>query len=236
VTTADGERIDADVVVANADASHLYGRMLRDPRGKSPLRKLQRATPSLAGFVLLLAVKGRTPGLRHNNVLFPADYDAEFDAIFGRGGRPRPVDDPTIYICSPDDPRMRPDADHESWFVLVNAPRHDPVHGVDWNDKQLVATYSQRILDVMAERGLDVRQRLLWHEARTPAMLERMARAPGGSIYGSSSNGPSAAFLRPANRSPVPGLFLVGGSSHPGGGLPLVTLSAAIVSDLIGDA
>jgi phytoene desaturase len=236
VITADGERIDADVVVANADASHVYGRMLRDPRGKSPLRKLQRTTPSLAGFVLLLAVKGRTPGLRHNNVLFPADYDAEFDAIFGRGGPPRPVDDPTIYICAPDDPRMRPDDDHESWFVLVNAPRHDPVHGVDWNDKQLVATYSQRILDVMAERGLDVRDRLLWHEARTPAMFERMVRAPGGSIYGSSSNGPSAAFLRPANRSPVPGLFLVGGSSHPGGGLPLVTLSAAIVSDLIGDA
>jgi phytoene dehydrogenase-like protein len=61
-------------------------------------------------------------------------------------------------------------------------------------------------------------------------------RSTGGAIYGSSSNGARSAFLRPANRSPVPGLFLVGGSSHPGGGLPLVGLSAAIVADLIGKA
>lgn len=100
----------------------------------------------------------------------------------------------------------------------------------------MVNDYSRRILDLLAQRGLDVRDRLLWHEVRTPAMLERGTRAPGGSIYGTSSNGARAAFLRPANRSPVPGLFLVGGSSHPGGGLPLVTMSGAIVADLIGDA
>jgi phytoene dehydrogenase-like protein len=83
---------------------------------------------------------------------------------------------------------------------------------------------------------VDVRERLLWREVRTPADLERGTRSPGGSIYGTSSNGARAAFLRPANRSPVPGLFLVGGSSHPGGGLPLVGLSAAIVADLVGAA
>jgi phytoene dehydrogenase-like protein len=58
----------------------------------------------------------------------------------------------------------------------------------------------------------------------------------GGAIYGTSSNGARAAFLRPANRSPVPGLFLAGGSSHPGGGLPLVAMSAAITAELIGPA
>jgi phytoene dehydrogenase-like protein len=131
---------------------------------------------------------------------------------------------------------MRPDDDHESWFVLVNAPRHDPVEGVDWSDAALVERYRAQVLEVMARRGLDVRDRLLWSEVRTPATLERTVRAPGGSIYGTSSNGPTAAFLRPRNRSPIPGLFLVGGSSHPGGGLPLVTMSAAIVSDLIGPA
>jgi phytoene dehydrogenase-like protein len=81
-----------------------------------------------------------------------------------------------------------------------------------------------------------VRDRLLWRVVRTPADLERATRSPGGSIYGTSSNGARAAFLRPANRSPVPGLFLVGGSAHPGGGLPLVGLSAAIVAELIGPA
>ncbi|MFZ9283911.1 MAG: phytoene desaturase, partial [Candidatus Nanopelagicales bacterium] len=64
---------------------------------------------------------------------------------------------------------------------------------------------------------------------------ERYA-APGGSIYGSSSNGAMSAFLRPSNIGSVSGLYLVGGSSHPGGGLPLVGLSARIVAQLIGKA
>jgi phytoene dehydrogenase-like protein len=89
---------------------------------------------------------------------------------------------------------------------------------------------------VLAARGLDVRDRLRWCEVRTPADLERDTGAVGGSIYGTSSNGLRAAFLRPANISPVPGLFLVGGSAHPGGGLPLVTLSAEIVAGLVGPA
>ncbi len=232
-----GEVVPADVVVANADATHVYRDLVRDPRGAAPLKRLRTATPSLSGFVLLLAVRGRTPGLRHHNVWFPQDYDAEFDAIFGRD--PRPVDDPTVYVCAPDDEQMRPDADHESWFVLVNAPRHSTggERGtIDWTAPGLATTYRDRILDVMAARGFDVRDRLVWSEIRTPADLELDTRAPGGSIYGTSSNGARAAFLRPANESPVPGLYLVGGSSHPGGGLPLVGMSAEIVAELIGRA
>lgn len=237
VRLADGEVLDADIVVANADATHLYRDLLRDPRGAEPLKRLRRTTPSLSGFVLLLAVKGRTPGLRHHNVWFTGDYDAEFDAIFGRHAKP--VHDPTIYVCAPDDDAMRPDADHEPWFVLVNAPRHGTAGErgtVDWTAPGLAESYRDRVLQVIADRGHDVRDRLLWSEMRTPADLERGTRAPGGSIYGTSSNGPRAAFLRPANASPVPGLYLVGGSSHPGGGLPLVGMSAEIVADLIGRA
>jgi phytoene dehydrogenase-like protein len=86
----------------------------------------------------------------------------------------------------------------------------------------------------MAARGLDIRDRVRWRVVRSPADLQRETRAPGGAIYGTSSNGVRSAFLRPANISPVRGLYLVGGSTHPGGGLPLVGLSAAIVADLIG--
>ncbi len=231
VRLAGGETLAADLVVADADASHLYGDLLRHPAAAPALRRLRRATPSLSGFVLLLALRGRTPGLRHHTVLFPEDYDAEFDAIFGP--RPHPVEDPTVYVCAPDDPLMRPGPDTEAWFVLVNAPRHP---AVDWEDPALTEAYAERVLDVLAGRGLDVRHRLIWRETRTPADLERDTRAPGGSIYGSSSNGARAAFLRPANRSPVPGLFLVGGSAHPGGGLPLVGMSAAIVAEMVGRA
>ncbi|TQN37371.1 phytoene desaturase [Blastococcus colisei] len=240
VELAGGERLPADVVVSGVDAAALYADLLPpDRRTRGIRRDLARVTPSLSGVVLLLALRGRTPGLAHHTVLFPEDYDAEFDAVFGTGrfqGAPRPVADPTVYVSAPDDPDLRPDEDSESWFVLVNAPRHDPSGGVDWDQPGLAARYAAELLDVLARRGLDVRDRLRWCEVRTPADLARETGSVGGAIYGSSSNGTRAAFLRPANASPVPGLFLVGGSSHPGGGLPLVALSAEIVADLVGPA
>jgi phytoene desaturase len=237
VRLTSGETLAADIVVANADADTVYGTLLRGPATAAARARLDRATPSLAGFVLLLALRGRTPGRAHHTVLFPRDYDAEFDAVFGR--RATPVDDPTVYISAPDDSALRPDDDHEAWFVLVNGPRHSTAGGqgaVDWTAPGLAESYADRVLAVMAERGVDVRDRILWRETRTPADLAVATRAPGGAIYGTSSNGARAAFLRPANRGPVPGLFLVGGSAHPGGGLPLVGLSAAIVAGLVGPA
>ncbi len=240
VELADGVALRADVVVSAVDAAALYAELLPAVRRTRVVRRdLVRATPSLSGVVLLVALHGRTPGLAHHTVLFPADYDAEFDAVFGTGrfrGAPRPVADPTVYVSAPDDPALRPDDDSESWFVLVNAPRHDPGSGMDWDEPGLADRYAAQVLDVLARRGLDVRGRMRWCEVRTPADLARGTGSVGGSIYGTSSNGARAAILRPANASPVPGLFLVGGSSHPGGGLPLVALSAQIVAGLVGPA
>lgn len=235
VELSDGSYLKADVVVANADASYVYGNLLADdPRAQRALRPLEKATPSLAGFVILAAVRGTTPGIQHHNVWFPHDYDDEFNAIFAR--EPRPVPDPAIYACVPADPLMAP-AGHEAWFILVNAPRHGSEKGrIDWHEPGLADRYAGNILGRLAERGTDIRDRLMWTEIRTPATLEANVRAPGGSIYGSSSNGARAAFQRPSNRSPIPGLFLVGGSSHPGGGLPLVGMSAEIVAGLVGPA
>ena len=235
VRLSSGERLPADVVVANADASHLYADLLPESVASRARRRLRAATPSFSGFALLLALRGRTAGLGHHTVLFPADYDAEFDALFGRDATP--VDEPTVYVSAPDDPALRPGPDTEAWFVLVNAPRHGTGPGaVDWTTPGRTDAYADHVLAVLARRGLDVRSRLLWREVRSPADLEAGTRSPGGAVYGTSSNGVRAAFLRPANRSPVPGLFLVGGSAHPGGGLPLVGLSAAIVADLVGPA
>ncbi|WP_433049568.1 phytoene desaturase family protein [Dactylosporangium sp. CS-033363] len=217
VVLADGTAIPADVVVANADALQVYRELLPRPR---QARKLEAR--SLGGFVLLLGLRGRTPGLAHHTVFFPRDYDAEFDAIFGTA--PRPVPDPTIFVTAADDPLVRPDA-HEGWFVLVNAAPQGPV---DWTTAG--EDYADRVLDVLAARGHDVRGRLLFRDVLTPADLERSTFSPGGAIYGTASHG----LLRPPNRAPLPGLFLVGGSVHPGGGLPLVMLSAKIVADLIG--
>jgi phytoene desaturase len=231
VELADGRRLAADLVVSDVDARSLYGTLLPTPGEQ---QRLRRATASLSGFTLLLGVRGRTPGVRPHSVLFPADYDAELDAVFGDGARP--VDDPTLFVSVSTDPALAPPGD-ESWFVLVNAPRHGSGRGaVDWDAHGVGTSYRERVLDLLAGRGFDIRDRVAVVEHRTPADLERLTGSPGGAIYGSSSNGARAAFLRPANRSPVPGLFLVGGSAHPGGGIPLVTLSAAIVAEMIGRA
>ncbi|RGC67976.1 Diapolycopene oxygenase [Micromonospora sp. MW-13] len=220
--------VPADVVVANVDALTVYRDLLPSPRRLAGL-----TDRSLAGFVLLLGVAGDT-GLAHHNVFFPRDHDAEFDAVFGhpgRGIRARPAPDPTVFVTVADDPAVRP-AGHEAWFVLVNAARHGTATGaVDWRRPGLADAYADRVLDVLAERGVDVRDRLAFREVRTPADLGAATGAPGGSIYGTAGG-----LLRPANRGPAAGLWLVGGSTHPGGGLPMVTLSAQIVADEIGPA
>lgn len=226
-----GERrpVPADVVVANVDALTVYRDLLPSPR-----RLARLADRSLAGFVLLLGVRGRTPGLAHHTVFFPDDYDAEFDAVFGDPGRGvpvRPAADPTVFVTVADDPTVRPDG-YESWFVLVNAARQGQApDGVDWRRPGLADAYADRILEVLAARGVDVRDRLVFREIRTPADLATTAGTPGGAIHGTAGG-----LLRPANQGPAAGLFLVGGSVHPGGGLPMVTLSAEIVAARIGPA
>ncbi|AZG46581.1 phytoene desaturase family protein [Gordonia insulae] len=224
----------ADLVVANADAHEVYDRLVLDHRALREGSRIRRTTPSLSGFVMLLAVDDPPADQPHHQVLFAEDYDAEFDAVFGRGGSHRPVERPTVYISAPDDPAVVPGPRTGAWFVLVNAPPHDTGLGTDWDAPGLANSYADQVMAVMAERGVDVADRIRHRIILTPADLERRTMTPGGSIYGTASNGPRAAFLRPANTSPVPGLYLVGGSSHPGGGLPLVMLSARIVADLIG--
>jgi phytoene desaturase len=227
VRLAAGRVVPADVVVSNVDALTTYRDLLPD------VTRLNRlADRSLAGFVLLLGVRGVTPSLAHHTVFFPRDYDAEFDAVFGSTGqRARPASDPAVFVTRAIDPAVHPSGT-EAWFVLVNAPRHGTSWPcVDWSRPGLAEAYRDRVLSLLAARGLDVRDRLLFAEIRTPRDLAAATGAPGGAIYGTAGG-----LLRPANRGPVDGLWLVGGSTHPGGGLPMVTLSAKIVADQIGPA
>ena len=234
ITLENGELIAADAVIANADASLIYNKLITGKirKIKRVRKNISKADPSLAGFSLLLAMrKDESTSLNHHTVLFPKDYDAEFDAIFTHK---KPVAEPTIYICAPGDDAMAKDETLESWFVLVNAPAHG-VHGFDWSDPEFARNYANTIIDQIEARGIAVRSRLESLTLRTPADLEAAVRAPGGSIYGTSSNGAKAAFMRAKNRSPIKGLYCVGGSAHPGGGLPLVGLSAEMVANAVGN-
>jgi len=236
VVLSEGKIIKSDLVVSNSDAEYtfnsLIGNEVSSARGER--RKLKSATKSLSGFSLLLGLdnkKSKPVDVKHHNVYFPENYDLEFDQIFTQKV---PVTDPTIYLCAPKDSSMVKGADKDAWFVLVNAPRHEPESGWDWKDGG--QEYAQKIISKMDDLGLNVTNRLDFMEYRTPADLENYAMAPGGSIYGTSSNSPVSAFLRARNRSKVKGLFCVGGSAHPGGGLPLVGISAEIVAKAIGKA
>jgi len=232
----DGNVVHSDLVVSNSDAEYTFNSLIDNEvtSARSERKKLKAATKSLAGFSLLLGLdnsKSKSVEINHHNVYFPENYDLEFDQIFTQKV---PVTDPTIYLCAPTDSSMVRGADKEAWFVLVNAPRHEPESGWDW--KHGGQEYAQKIINKMDNLGLNVTNRLDFMEYRTPADLEKYAMAPGGSIYGTSSNSPVSAFLRARNRSKVKGLFCVGGSAHPGGGLPLVGISAEIVAKAIGKA
>jgi phytoene desaturase len=238
VTLKSGRTIDASIVVANADASLVYNSLLSSKlrKTKSARKRISQSTQSLAGFSLLLGLRPDSSAsqLSHHTILFPKDYDAEFDAIFTTR---TPVKNPTIYLCAPHDETMVKEAGAQSIFVLVNAPIHDSTgkNGWDWNDASFNRDYANSIIDQIEAQGISIRDRLDVLEIRTPADLERSVSAPGGAIYGTSSNGAKSAFLRARNRSPLKGLYCVGGSAHPGGGLPLVGLSAEIVANAIGN-
>ena len=235
VCLSDGTFVSADAVIANADAGLTYNHLIKgNTRKLRRVRKnLKQAEPSIAGFSLLLGLrKDGTEPLSHHTILFPQDYDAEFDAIFTKK---LPVEKPTIYICAPHDEHMVKDPSLESWSVLVNAPHHGAT-GFNWDDETFVRTYANSIIDQIEARGISVRNRLESLTIRTPADLERSVNAPGGSIYGTSSNGARAAFMRAKNRSPIKGLYCVGGSAHPGGGLPLVGMSGEFVANAIAGA
>jgi phytoene desaturase len=232
----DNRFISSDLVVANADAEYVYNKLIsKNVRSaNNERRKLKKATKSLSGFSLLLGLdnsKGESARLNHHNVFFPENYDNEFEEIFNKK---IPVSDPTIYICAPKDKSMVIGENKESWFVLVNAPRHEP--GIGWDWTQGGEDYAKKIITKLDNLGLNVSSRLDFLKFRTPADLESYAMAPGGSIYGTSSNSAKSAFLRARNRSKTKGLFCVGGSAHPGGGLPLVGISAEIVANAIGKA
>jgi phytoene dehydrogenase-like protein len=210
VQTDDGA-VAADAVVLNGDADVMRGRLLGRP---VPGRER-----SLSGLALMLGLRGRTNGLVHHEIRFPEDYSAEFDDVFLHR---RPVRDPTVYVsaASASDRSAAPDGD-ESWFVLVNAPAVGD--GADWDAAEAA------LID-----RLGVAERVVTRARRTPGDLERETGAPGGAIYGRAPHGRLGTLRRPGNTvRGVRGAWLVGGSVHPGGGLPLVALGGMRVADEI---
>jgi phytoene desaturase len=224
-----GHTVEADAVVANFDVALVYEKLL-PPEIATPARltELTDIEPSCSGFIMLLGVEGTYDELAHHNIFFSPDYPAEFRAIFDEGV---PADDPTIYvsITSKADPTHAPEG-CENWFILVNAP---PL-GDAYNWEEHTAEYRQLVLDKLAEYGYDVRDKIRTERILTPLDLERLTGARRGALYGASSNSKWTAFRRPNNRAPdVKGLYFAGGTTHPGGGVPMVALSGKVAAQMV---
>ena len=218
----DGSAHQTDILFSNADATETILNLLPKESLSNRRRSRQKAIePSCSGFVLLLGCNKQWDQLKHHNIFFSENYEKEFEDIFEDKLMP---EDPTIYIAN----TSYSDADHappdrSNLFILVNSPYVD-----SQNWESLKNGYSTFLIDTLEKRGLDgLENSIEVFHVITPKDFYSKFLSNKGSIYGTSSNSRRAAFLRPRNKvRSIENLFLVGGSTHPGGGIPLVIQSA----------
>ncbi|MCU0424352.1 MAG: phytoene desaturase family protein [Candidatus Kapabacteria bacterium] len=220
-----GEKIDADYVLCNADVVEAYNGLLDGFPSRT--KQLNRLEASVSGMVFYWGMKRTFPELEHHNILFSDNYQREFDQIFTQKIAP---DDPTVYISiSSKTDTIHAPAGGENWFVLLNMPY---LNGQNWHTEK--DRMKSAVLKRLLSAGIDAESAIDTEAVHTPEDLYNLYRSNKGSIYGISSNTQMAAFMRPANRSrDVRGLYFCGGSSHPGGGVPLVVLSGKMAAELI---
>jgi 1-hydroxycarotenoid 3,4-desaturase len=220
-----GEEIAADAVISAGDAgalaAGLFGAAAKPavPRPDPALRSLSAVTWNMttetSGF----------PLIRHN-VFFSDNYPAEFENI--RSGRlPR---QPTVYVCAQDrgDDGATQPQEAERLLVLVNAPATGESRP---QSQEEIAACQASAFTLMQQAGLSIAPCPEATVTTTPREFAALFPATEGAIYGQATHGWFASFKRPGSRSALPGLYLAGGSVHPGAGLPMAALSAIRCAD-----
>lgn len=215
----------ADVVISNMDVVNTFQKLL--PQARQPHRILRQPKSSSA-LIFYWGVKRSFPQLGLHNIFFSNDYKAEFEHLFQHQTL---YQDPTVYIniTSKHQPQDAP-TNAENWFVMVNAPNNN---GQDW--ETLIQHTRQYIIQKLNHNlGINLADLIECEEILDPRSIESKTSSSQGALYGNSSNNRFAAFLRHANFSrQFDNLYFVGGSVHPGGGIPLAVLSAKIATDLM---
>jgi 1-hydroxycarotenoid 3,4-desaturase len=235
VVLASGERLKANAVIANCDVAALAGGLF----GPDAARAVNAVPPggrSLSAVTWSLLAETRGFPLARHTVFFGGNYVEEFDAIFKAGRLPA---EPTVYICAEDRNAsgMRLDSSShrpERLFCLVNAPANGDTRDFSATEIEQCRTTT---FSLMQRCGLQVTYDPQAIATSTPADFNRRFPGTGGALYGQANHDLNASFRRPAARTNLPGLYLAGGSVHPGPGVPMAALSGrqaatALLSDL----
>ena len=222
--TSNGVFYECDSVLSDIDIHSVYEHLL--PKEFKP-KKLLSQEKSSSAYVFYFGINKEFNELDVHNILFSENYKEEFDCLFNEQ---KPYHDPTIYInitsklCKLDAP-----SNCENWFVMINAPHNTSKEPITYGSelrKQVLAKINR-----MLKTNLE--SYIIEEAVLDPYEIEMQTSSVGGSLYGNASNNKFSAFLRHANfSSSIKGLFFLGGSVHPGGGIPLCLLSAKIVANL----
>lgn len=224
---ANGVEHKANTVVSNMDVYFTYKKLLKDDKMAKKVLQQERSSSAV---IFYWGISKTFDALGLHNIFFSADYAAEFDYLFNKKAL---YDDPTVYIniTSKMEKEQAPE-DSENWFVMVNAPHNQ---GQNWD--ALIAQCRSNVLQKLSKiLKTDISQFIKVEEILHPLTIESRTASYTGSLYGTSSNSKMAAFMRHPNfKSSIGGLYFVGGSVHPGGGIPLCLKSAKIVATLISE-
>ena len=226
VRLTDGRELPADAVVFNGDANALASGLLGDAASRAaPAMPPQKRSLS----ALTWAVHGRTEGfaLERHNVFFCDDYRREFDDVLRRRQLPQQG---TVYVCAQDrgDGTAAPDG-RERLLCLVNAPADGDRRPFDASE---IEPCLQRSQDLLQHCGLQLEAGAP-QQVTTPAQFHRLFPGTGGALYGPASHGWMALFARAGSSSRLPGLYLAGGSVHPGPGVPMAAMSGRLAAETL---
>jgi 1-hydroxycarotenoid 3,4-desaturase len=240
VQLADGERLPPQVVIFCGDVAALHTGALGSAvqqalaPGGVPAHALDPARRSLSAVTWHVQAEASGMALSHHNVLFSdpqhEGYRAEFDTI-AQGGLPA---QPTVYLCAQDRPALRttgpagPRAP-ERLMCLVNAPARADRQPLS---EEALARCEEQMWARLAQAGLKLRPTTPALR-RTPADFAQRYPATGGALYGGATMGWRSSFQRPGSRTRLPGLYLAGGSVHPGPGLPMAALSGQLAAQQV---
>ncbi len=213
-----------DAIVFNGDRSALADGLLGDQVvDAAPLMK-----PANRGLsAIIWCVRGVTSGmpLAYHNVFFSDNYPEEFKHVFNKRDI---VESPTVYVCAQDRLAKKNPDGSERLLVLINAPADGDTIDITSGREEFFWERANRVLN---NCGLKLTAEASERVMTSPSTFSDLYPGTGGSLYGQASHGIFSPFFRPSSVSPVEGLFLAGGSVHPGPGVPMAALSGRLAAN-----